>query len=127
MTDLSVVIADDHPVFRSGLQALLGVEPGVKLVGEAATGTQAVQLARDLKPDVVLMDLHMPDLDGLWTSLLVDRSAGDEVRDPRTGQTRAARLSIARISAALTHARRRGGRDDRGGAALLPSVWLASL
>jgi DNA-binding NarL/FixJ family response regulator len=62
---LRVVIADDHPVFRSGLQALLGVEPGVEVVGEAQTGAEAVRLAADLQPDVVLMDLHMPDLDGV--------------------------------------------------------------
>ena len=65
MTELRVVIADDHPVFRSGLQALLGVEPGIEVVGEAQTGAEAVQLARDLHPDVVLMDLHMPDMDGV--------------------------------------------------------------
>ncbi|HEY1487199.1 MAG TPA: response regulator transcription factor [Micromonosporaceae bacterium] len=62
---LRVVIADDHPVFRSGLQALLGVEPGIEVVGEAQTGVEAVRLANDLVPDVVLMDLHMPDLDGV--------------------------------------------------------------
>ena len=65
MTELRVVIADDHPVFRSGLQALLGVEPGIEVVGEAQTGAEAVQLARDVHPDVVLMDLHMPDMDGV--------------------------------------------------------------
>jgi DNA-binding NarL/FixJ family response regulator len=62
---LRVVIADDHPVFRSGLQALLGVEPGIEVVGEAQTGVEAIRLANDLQPDIVMMDLHMPDLDGV--------------------------------------------------------------
>jgi DNA-binding NarL/FixJ family response regulator len=62
---MRVVIADDHPVFRSGLQALLGIAPGIEVVGEAQTGVEAVQLAREQQPDVVLMDLHMPDLDGV--------------------------------------------------------------
>jgi DNA-binding NarL/FixJ family response regulator len=62
---LRVVIADDHPVFRSGLLALLGVEPGIEVVGEARTGVEVVGLAGELQPDLVLMDLHMPDLDGV--------------------------------------------------------------
>ena len=60
-----VLIADDHPVFRGGLRALLVTDPGVDVVGEAATGAEAVALAAGEKPDVVLMDLHMPDLDGV--------------------------------------------------------------
>ena len=62
---LRVLIADDHPVFRGGLSALLSTDPGVSVVGEAATGAEAVTLAADEQPDVVLMDLHMPDLDGV--------------------------------------------------------------
>jgi len=62
---LRVLIADDHPVFRGGLSALLSTDPGVSVVGEAATGAEAVALAADEQPDVVLMDLHMPDLDGV--------------------------------------------------------------
>ena len=73
MTNLRVVIADDHPVFRSGLQALLGVEPGIEVVGEAETGVQAVALAHDLRPDIVLMDLHMPDLDGVAATKQITR------------------------------------------------------
>jgi DNA-binding NarL/FixJ family response regulator len=73
MTNLRVVIADDHPVFRSGLQALLGVEPGIDVVGEAETGVRAVALARDLRPDIVLMDLHMPDLDGVAATKQITR------------------------------------------------------
>jgi DNA-binding NarL/FixJ family response regulator len=61
---IKVLIADDHPVVRDGLRAMLATQPDMQLVGEAATGTQAVELARAFRPDVVLMDLQMPELDG---------------------------------------------------------------
>jgi DNA-binding NarL/FixJ family response regulator len=59
-----VVVADDHPVVRSGLVALLGLEADLEVVGEADDGAQAVTLARELRPDLVLMDLRMPGTDG---------------------------------------------------------------
>jgi DNA-binding NarL/FixJ family response regulator len=58
------LFADDHPVVRDGLRAMLATQPDMELVGEAATGTQAVAQAWALRPDVVLMDLQMPELDG---------------------------------------------------------------
>jgi DNA-binding NarL/FixJ family response regulator len=61
---IRLLIADDHPVVRDGLRAMLATQPDMELVGEAATGTEAVAHARALRPDVVLMDLQMPDLDG---------------------------------------------------------------
>ncbi len=60
-----VVLADDHTIFRAGLRALLELEPDVEVVGEAATGDEAVEKARTLKPDVMIMDLSMPDTNGL--------------------------------------------------------------
>jgi DNA-binding NarL/FixJ family response regulator len=60
-----VVIADDHPVFRRGLKALLDGEDGLSVVGEAADGLTAVSVVLDLEPDVVVMDLHMPGLGGV--------------------------------------------------------------
>ena len=60
-----VLIADDHPLFRDGLAALLAGGPGTELAGAAATGTEAVDLARHTQPDVVVMDLHMPGLGGI--------------------------------------------------------------
>jgi len=65
MTAIRVVIADDHPVFRGGLRALLEVDPDIMVAGEAGTGAEAVALASRLRPDLVMMDLHMPDLDGI--------------------------------------------------------------
>jgi DNA-binding NarL/FixJ family response regulator len=64
MGPIRLLVADDHPVVRDGLRAMLATQPDMELVGEAASGTQAVERARALRPDVVLMDLQMPDLDG---------------------------------------------------------------
>ncbi len=60
-----VVIADDHPVFRRGMKALLDGEDGISVVGEAADGLEAVSVVLDLAPDVVVLDLHMPGLGGV--------------------------------------------------------------
>ncbi len=60
-----VLIADDHPVFRFGLRALLAAEGGTELVGEASTAEEAIALVADLQPAVVLMDLNMPDVGGI--------------------------------------------------------------
>ena len=60
-----VLLADDHALLREGLRALLVASPGVAVVGEANNGREAVRLAMELKPDVVLMDISMPDLNGL--------------------------------------------------------------
>jgi DNA-binding NarL/FixJ family response regulator len=65
MDKLTVLIADDHPVFRKGLRALLATMPTTELVGEATNGTEAISLAEKLQPDVVLMDLQMPGGGGL--------------------------------------------------------------
>jgi DNA-binding NarL/FixJ family response regulator len=62
---IRVLIADDHPLFRDGLAALLNGEPGTELAGAAATGTEAVDLASQTQPDVVVMDLHMPAMSGV--------------------------------------------------------------
>jgi DNA-binding NarL/FixJ family response regulator len=64
-TRIRVLIADDHPLFRDGLRAMLESEPDIELVGEAATGLEAVALAGRFLPDVALMDIQMPDLDGI--------------------------------------------------------------
>jgi len=61
---IRLLIVDDHPVVRDGLKGMLSGQPGFEIAGEAADGLQGVQLAAQLKPDVVLMDLRMPNLDG---------------------------------------------------------------
>ena len=60
-----ILIVDDHTVVRDGLNALLAAESGMKVVGSAANGAEAVKLAQALQPDVILLDLVMPELDGL--------------------------------------------------------------
>lgn len=70
-----VLVADDHPMFRAGIVMLLGTDPRTEAVGEAGTGTEAVSRALELQPDVVVMDLHMPELDGVAaTRQLLERS-----------------------------------------------------
>ena len=65
MDRIRILIADDHPVFRYGLRALLQAEPATEVVGEAMTGNEAIALATSLQPDVILMDLNMPGINGI--------------------------------------------------------------
>lgn len=62
---ISVLLADDHAILRSGLRALLALESDMEVVGEASNGLEAVELAQSLSPDVVVMDISMPEMDGL--------------------------------------------------------------
>jgi DNA-binding NarL/FixJ family response regulator len=62
---IKIVIVDDHPVVREGIGAMLKREPDFKIVGEASNGYEAVEKARELSPDVMLMDLRMPEVDGV--------------------------------------------------------------
>jgi two-component system response regulator DegU len=64
MDDIRLLIVDDHPIYRQGMARLFEREPGFECVGTAADGTEAVRLCKDLWPDVVLMDVNMPKLNG---------------------------------------------------------------
>ena len=70
-----VLIADDDDLMRAGLAELLTVDPGIEVAGQAATGREAVEQARRLTPDVVLMDVRMPDLDGIAATRELARAA----------------------------------------------------
>lgn len=72
-----VLVVDDHAVVRRGLKMFLGDDPGIELVGEAADGEEAVRLAGELRPDVVLMDLLLPKLDGISATELIRRAHPD--------------------------------------------------
>jgi DNA-binding NarL/FixJ family response regulator len=65
MNPIRIIIADDHPVFRFGLRALLNAMPDTELVGEATSGEEALALAESVRPDVILMDINMPGVGGI--------------------------------------------------------------
>jgi DNA-binding NarL/FixJ family response regulator len=66
-----VLIADDHSVMRQGLSSFLGQEPDIAIVGEAANGASALEKARALRPDVILMDLDMPEMNGIEATRII--------------------------------------------------------
>jgi len=72
---IQVILADDQPLVRAGLRMLIAQTPGIDVVGEAGTGTEAVQLTRDTGPDVVVMDIRMPGMDGIEATQLITAGA----------------------------------------------------
>jgi DNA-binding NarL/FixJ family response regulator len=70
-TTIRILVADDHPIVRDGLIAILNTQPDFEVVGEAATGSQTVERVTTLRPDVVLLDLEMPEIDGVEAQRLL--------------------------------------------------------
>ena len=83
---IRVVVADDHYLVRQGVRALLDNAEGIEVIGEAENGEQALQLVKDLNPDVVVMDISMPDMDGI--------RATEKIQQLNGGQTRVVILSM---------------------------------
>jgi DNA-binding NarL/FixJ family response regulator len=79
MTPIGVIIVDDHPVVRDGLRGMLAADPEFEVLGEAATGVEAVTVAVTVRPDVVLMDLRMPQMDGV-SAIAALRERGVQAR-----------------------------------------------
>ncbi len=73
---VTVLIIDDHPLFREGLRKVLDVEPDIEVIGEGADGEEALRLAREMQPDVVLVDINLPKMNGLQVTrqLIADRT-----------------------------------------------------
>ena len=76
-TELRILLADDHDVVRKGLRGLLEGNPGWQVCGEAANGREAVKLAMTLKPDVAVLDLEMPELNGLEATRQIKKELPD--------------------------------------------------
>lgn len=75
MSSLTVLIADDHPLFRKGMRSLLQSMPDIELIGEAKSGQEAIQVAAELQPDLILMDLQMPEGSGLVATREISKNS----------------------------------------------------
>jgi len=70
-TDVEIVIADDHPVYCSGLRALIDSQERLHVVGEAGSGAEAIQVCDRLRPDLIIMDVHLPDMSGIEATKII--------------------------------------------------------
>src|SRR3970040_857062 len=71
--EISILLVDDIPETRESIKKLLGFEPDLKVVGTAGTGREGVKLAKELRPDIIIMDINMPDMDGLEATAIIKR------------------------------------------------------
>jgi DNA-binding NarL/FixJ family response regulator len=118
---IRVLLVDDQPVVRRGLRVLFRLEPDLQVVGEASTGTEALALAQALTPDVVLMDIEMPEMDGIEATAalrrVVPQSAVVILSIHDDAQTR----GRAQAAGAVAFVEKRGATD-----ALLSAMRLAA-
>jgi DNA-binding NarL/FixJ family response regulator len=97
---IRVLIADDHRLFAEALEVILAVDQRIEIVGKAADGEEAVRLAAVLKPDVILMDIAMPKLDGLEAARLIREKQPAAVILMLTGSNSRTDVDRARVSGA---------------------------
>jgi two-component system nitrate/nitrite response regulator NarL len=100
MASLRVLIADDHRLFAEALEVILAGDPRLSVVGHAADGEEAVRLAKELHPDVVLMDISMPVMDGIEAARAIREQDGDACILMLTGSNSRADVDGARRAGA---------------------------
>lgn len=101
MTKIKLMIADDHKLFREGIKALLAVTDDIEIIGEAEDGDAALKKSRELEPDVILMDINMPGLNGIRVT--------EQILEKKP-QTRIIMLTMLEDDASIFHAMRAGAR-----------------
>ena len=100
MASIRVLIADDHRLFAEALEVILAGDTRISVVGHASDGGEAVRLAKDLKPDVVLMDISMPVMDGIEAAQAIRRTDGNACILMLTGSNSRADVDRARQAGA---------------------------
>ena len=112
MNSLRVVLADDHEVVRAGLRALVDDSIGMKVVGEAGNGHEAIARAKELNPDVLVLDLSMPDMDGTSAAEILQRECPEVKVLALTAHEDRAHLTRLLQAGAAGYVLKRGAADD---------------